>query len=207
MIMEYNPFGKSELEIQEKNHAKRIGNRIKTIRTEKGFSQQELGNKVGLSADRIQKYENGARKPKLELLKKIADALEVDALALADPTTQDEISTMFFLFNLENQYNMQINEIEDRICMTFDKSKGLYKYIEEWKKEFDRVRINVNLAESVEEKQKIISAYNDWKWNFPQGLVDKTTKQLQKIKIKEQMLRMEEQMSRLEEEYKKLDEE
>lgn len=34
-------------------------------------SQTELGEKVGLNADRIQKYENGARKPKADLLKKL----------------------------------------------------------------------------------------------------------------------------------------
>ena len=43
------------------------------IRESQGLSQAELGEKVGLSADRIQKYENGARKPKNDMLKNIFD--------------------------------------------------------------------------------------------------------------------------------------
>ena len=38
-----------------------IGKRIRNIRILNGLSQSELGEKLGLTADRIQKYENGAR--------------------------------------------------------------------------------------------------------------------------------------------------
>ena len=65
--------------------AERIGKRIRTIRIARGLSQTQLGEKVGLNADRIQKYENGARKPKKELLKQIARALGVQPMAIADP--------------------------------------------------------------------------------------------------------------------------
>ena len=62
--------------------AYRIGYRIKKIRTARGLTQAELGAAVGLSADRIQKYENGARKPKNELLFEIAGVLKVSPWAL-----------------------------------------------------------------------------------------------------------------------------
>lgn len=42
-----------------------IGKRIRNIRILNGLSQSELGEKLGLTADRIQKYENGARNPKV----------------------------------------------------------------------------------------------------------------------------------------------
>ena len=35
---------------------------------------------VGLNGDRVQKYENGVRKPKADLLKKFANALGVSTL-------------------------------------------------------------------------------------------------------------------------------
>ena len=55
-----------------KTQAKRIGSRIREIRTMRGMSQDEFGQLVGLSADRVQQYENGFRTPKPELLKKYA---------------------------------------------------------------------------------------------------------------------------------------
>lgn len=55
-----------------------IGSKIKFYRNKKGMSQTELGQTMGLTADRIQKYENGARKPKEEKLGKFADVLDCD---------------------------------------------------------------------------------------------------------------------------------
>ena len=59
-----NPLAQDPIDFYDETVASRMGNRIRTIRVEKGMSQAELGNLVGLTADRIQKYENGARKPK-----------------------------------------------------------------------------------------------------------------------------------------------
>ena len=50
--------------------ASRIGNRIRRIRTERGMSRAELGEKIGLCQNRVQQYENGRRKPKSLFLKK-----------------------------------------------------------------------------------------------------------------------------------------
>ncbi|MCR4727214.1 MAG: helix-turn-helix transcriptional regulator, partial [Lachnospiraceae bacterium] len=73
MIMVRNQFGvKDPIDFNEDTSADRVGARIRTIRMAKGMSQAELGEKVGLNADRIQKYENGARKPKPDMLKEIA---------------------------------------------------------------------------------------------------------------------------------------
>ena len=60
MIGVDNPLGQDPIDFYDETAASRIGNRIRTIRVEKGMSQAELGNLVGLTADRIQKYENGA---------------------------------------------------------------------------------------------------------------------------------------------------
>lgn len=75
-----------------------IGKRIRNIRILNGLSQSELGEKLGLTADRIQKYENGARNPKVSMIFRIANALDVNAAALYDPTPCDDLSTMFFFF-------------------------------------------------------------------------------------------------------------
>ena len=85
MLMVNNSFGNDPMDFNEDTSADRIGARIRTIRIARGMSQAELGEKVGLNADRMQKYENGARKPKADMLKQIAHALGVSTLALTDP--------------------------------------------------------------------------------------------------------------------------
>lgn len=52
-----------------------IGERIKKIRQEKGLSQKELGEKLGVSQQMIGQWETGKANPKIETKRKIADAL------------------------------------------------------------------------------------------------------------------------------------
>ena len=64
-----------------------IGNRIKYFREQQGLTQKELGEKCGIDAANIRKYENGKQNPKLVTLNKIARALGVEAWKLVDPAT------------------------------------------------------------------------------------------------------------------------
>lgn len=50
---------------------------LKEFREQKGLSQTELANRVGLKQTTISQYENGSRKPNLAMSKKIADTLEI----------------------------------------------------------------------------------------------------------------------------------
>ena len=93
--------GMDPMDFNDNTEADRIGSRIRKIRMELGLSQTELGEMVALTADRIQKYENGARKPKPEMLKKIADALGVSTLALSDPIVLNYIGAMYAFFEME----------------------------------------------------------------------------------------------------------
>lgn len=52
-----------------------IGEGIKEARKNKGLSQQELGDMLGVSQAMIAQYENGKRVPKIETLERIANAL------------------------------------------------------------------------------------------------------------------------------------
>ena len=49
---------------------------IKKIRKEKGLTQKQLGEKCGMKEPQLRKYETGNGNPKLETIKRIADALE-----------------------------------------------------------------------------------------------------------------------------------
>ncbi|WP_285814846.1 helix-turn-helix domain-containing protein [Thomasclavelia cocleata] len=55
-----------------------VGLNIRRLRQEKGLTIKELGNLCGISEPNMGNYERGVRNPKLETLKKIAKALQVD---------------------------------------------------------------------------------------------------------------------------------
>lgn len=59
-----------------------FGDKLKEERKKKGISQKELGQKLGVSQAMIAQYEKGDRTPKIETIKKIAKALEVEAIVL-----------------------------------------------------------------------------------------------------------------------------
>ena len=50
-----------------------VGQRIKELRIEKGISQQELGDLIGVTKVSICGYENGTRIPSLEIFETIAN--------------------------------------------------------------------------------------------------------------------------------------
>lgn len=84
-----------------------VGDRIKRVRNFRKMTMKELGMAVGFdgnSADvRIAQYENNSRKPKEELLRKIARALDVSYYSLAEPTSYCAEDILFTLFELEAQ--------------------------------------------------------------------------------------------------------
>lgn len=69
-----------------------IGKRIKEIRESISMTQSELADKLDLSVHTISKYEQGQRKPKLDMLKEIAEALEVNVADLVEGATEEELS-------------------------------------------------------------------------------------------------------------------
>ncbi len=54
-----------------------LGQHITTLRKAKKLSQSELGKEVGTSGDIIGRYERDEVKPSIEVIIKIADALEI----------------------------------------------------------------------------------------------------------------------------------
>ena len=50
---------------------------LKECRKKRGLSQTELALRVGLNQTTISQYENGSRKPKLSMAKKIAEVLGI----------------------------------------------------------------------------------------------------------------------------------
>ena len=54
-----------------------VGRRVRTQRLTKGMSQTELGNKIGVTFQQVQKYEGGANRVSASRLSAMADILSV----------------------------------------------------------------------------------------------------------------------------------
>ena len=68
-----------------------IGERIRASRKERGFSQKELGEMLGVSGAMIGQYETGQRKPRLDTLQRIAAALDVEWTELVPTNEQGAV--------------------------------------------------------------------------------------------------------------------
>lgn len=57
---------------------------LKTAREQKGLSMKQLGDAVGVSAASICRYENGERRPRLNVAKKIEKILGIPWYVIVD---------------------------------------------------------------------------------------------------------------------------
>lgn len=71
---------------------KAIGERIRTQRMAIGVSQEELGSRLGVSFQQVQKYEKGANRISAVRLSEVADALETNAVTILDGVDGDSKS-------------------------------------------------------------------------------------------------------------------
>lgn len=71
-----------------------IGERIAQYRKEKGLTQKELGEMVGLSSSAISLIESGKNNPTWENLKKISGALSISESELMGSSDNDPISKL-----------------------------------------------------------------------------------------------------------------
>lgn len=157
--------------------ADRVGERIRTIRIAAGLSLSELGSKVGLNADRMQKYENGQRKPKQAMLKNIADALHVSIDALEDPIIETHIGAIYALFIMEEMYGLEITHTDGKPCISF-KDSIINDLIDEWDTARQYKKTELLLAKSDEDKAAIKKEYQGWIWNFPEAIVTRSNAEM-----------------------------
>jgi transcriptional regulator with XRE-family HTH domain len=82
--------------------------KLKELRSKKGWSQGQLGKKIGADLQRISKYERGVMLPTMELMVRIAKAFEVSVDFLIWDGKDTAVS------KIENQKLLQqLEEIND----------------------------------------------------------------------------------------------
>ena len=152
-----------------------IGDRIKRVRNFRGMTQKELGIAVGLdekSADiRIAQYESGTRTPKEDLLKKIADVLDVNYRSLYESNLYAAEDIMYALFELDEHYpRTSLYEVTDtsdpgspeiHMALSF-RNHLLDGFLKEW-----QLRKQQLAAGEISREE-----YQEWKLNWPQTADD-----------------------------------
>ena len=159
MSMNNNPIDQDPIDFIEETAAIRIGARIREIRLVRGLTQLELGEKVGLSADRVRQYETGYRKPKTDMIKAIASALEVQPLALTDPVATSYLGAVYAMFELEKLYDLTLTEADGVFSLQFKSEK--------------------KQAKNTEEAAAVQKRYNCFKWTLPELATDNDATKLQ----------------------------
>lgn len=118
-----------------------IGEKIKTLRKDRKFTQKELAKKIGVTASTVTKYENGQLEPNIEVLNRISNIFRISISALVEDNysrkeffTEPEFLSLYELVNSKeiteetidkltkciiraviNKYNLNIdiNKIDD----------------------------------------------------------------------------------------------
>ena len=61
---------------------KKFGDRLRSLRLQRGFTQEKIAEVIGISTENYSRIENGLSFPKPENIEKISLALEVEVLEL-----------------------------------------------------------------------------------------------------------------------------
>ena len=143
-----------------------IGNKIRYYRILRGYTQVDLGSKVGLQGDRIRQYENDVRTPKADMLKAIADALDVDVAALSDINITSEEDIMHILFELEDNFSIDIEKQNGKTVIVIDnedsRNSVLNTYLNYW---YDKKQV-FSLDKYSDAKDPRVIDYRSWRGRF-----------------------------------------
>ena len=143
-----------------------IGERIRFIRNLRGMTQKWLGQAVGFpqkTADiRMAQYESGSRTPKEDLVKALANVLEVSPLALNVPDIDGDLGLIHTLFAIEDLHGVRAEKQGDEVHIVFDGSKrtmneSVFKMLSAW----------ADQAEKLKNGEISKDQYDHWRYTFP----------------------------------------
>jgi transcriptional regulator with XRE-family HTH domain len=101
--------------MEENKEIKIISERLKEIREKRGLSKKELALKIGVSPSTITRYEKDGRIPKLTILQKISEALNVPINYLLGKEEDIKIGTSLSIEDLSDLPEEAIRSIQEFI--------------------------------------------------------------------------------------------
>ena len=157
-----------------------IGERIRCIRILRGMTQKYLGIRIGFSektADiRMAQYESGKRSPKEELINQIAGVLDVSPQALTVPDIDTYNGLMHTLFALEDIYGLQIDKVDDYVCLHFD--------IRDFSTPATNLILWYEEATKLKNGEITKEEYDHWRYTFPRVEAERTRERMDELRKK-----------------------
>ena len=87
--------------------------KVRTLRTELGYTQAELADVAGVSVSSIRNYEKGRFRPHISGLNLLAEALRVSTRYLSDDDCDDPLSDIepdIFFRRVQEEYRRKVRE-------------------------------------------------------------------------------------------------
>lgn len=98
-----------------------ISNNIKNIRKGKGLSQQEVADKIGINRVQYTRIETGKSEPTVNMLQRIAQALEVELINII----QDNAS-----FDIDSSNKSLVEKIKLIDELDMEQQKSIFTFID-----------------------------------------------------------------------------
>ena len=98
-----------------------LNENIKNLRKNKGYTQEELANKLSVVRQTISKWEKGYSVPDAEMLKKLAEILDTDVSQLLGSTIEQDANV--------NVIAEQLSRINEQLVIKNRRSRRIWKAI------------------------------------------------------------------------------
>ncbi len=107
-------YGNEEKKIRIDSIPYKVGQRIKKWRLRRGYTQEDLANKIGgITNQGIYEYEQGRAAVSLEMLDEIAKVLSISIIDLLPESTEDENSEVGLSNLIEEYKKIESQELRD----------------------------------------------------------------------------------------------
>jgi len=162
-----------------------VGERIKIARQCRNLTQKELGDRVGLSDDRIRHYEINKRTPREDWLKKIAAALDfpIEFFASRELNSHNDVIQTFNV--LEEKFGVSMKKggtvSGKRVYNITIDDRLLDKQIEAWLDGEEEILSQI-AADSGKTAEEIEKEKQLWKYRYPLSHADKSQAKLKEAR-------------------------
>jgi transcriptional regulator with XRE-family HTH domain len=102
-----------------------LGSRIQELRKSLGYSQVELGQRIGVSKSQVNRYENKGIQPPADILSKIADLFGTSVDFLINGQSEEKAKATLKNAELLKQFK-QVEDLPEEDRMTVIKFLGAY---------------------------------------------------------------------------------
>lgn len=103
-----------------------LGENIKTYRQKKGYTQEEVANRLHVTRQTISKWEKNYSVPDAEVFVKLADVLEVQTSQLLEVKVDSDVQTTE---EKQNAYAEQLAHIAEQMAIRNRQRKRIWKTI------------------------------------------------------------------------------